>query len=167
MLESLKQAGRDVGRGVNRAWESLSDGWRELLSRSSDALTHFSHGKEEEHVGNRLTAAFPRWGLVAGEVEETKKDIVVRVEVPGMDKADCRICIEGNVLYVSGEKRIERESHDSTYHVMERAFGAFQRAIPLPRDVDIDRAEATYRNGVLSVRLPKKGGEGTRSIPVS
>ena len=71
------------------------------------------------------------------------------------------------MLYLSGEKRYERETHDSTYHVMERAYGAFQRSIPLPRNVDIDRAEASYKNGVLTVRLPKAGGEKAKSIPVS
>lgn len=158
MLDSLKQAGKTIGREINRAWENLSEGWRELLSRSSDSLTHFSRNKDEEQQehGGAL-ATFPRWSLLAGEVEETEKELIVRVEVPGMDKDDCRITIEGNMLYLSGEKRFERETHESTYHVMERAYGSFQRAIPLPGNVDIDNAEAGYKNGVLTVRLPKVG----------
>jgi HSP20 family protein len=171
MLDSLKQAGKNIGRELNRAWENLSEGWRELLSRGGDSLTHFVHGRdEEESEGGALSASLlrlPRWSLLAGEVEETDKDVLVRIEVPGMDKEDCRISIEGNMLYLSGEKRFERETHDSTYHVMERAYGAFQRAIPLPRNVDIDKAEATYKNGVLTVRLPKAGGAAAKSIPVT
>lgn len=177
MLDSLKQAGKHIGRELGRAWENLSEGWRELLSRGSDSLTHFSHAKQAaveavgEPEGGELVAApgnFPRWSLLAGEVEETANAIVVRVEAPGMDKEDCRISIEGNMLYVSGEKRFERETHDSTYHVMERAYGAFQRAIPLPGNVDIDQAKASYKNGVLTVRLPKTGGSNTaKTIPVS
>jgi len=173
MLDSLKQAGKNIGREINRAWENLSEGWRELLSRSSDALTHFTRNKDEESGALATSVAsslanFPRWSLLAGEVEETGKDVLVRMEVPGMDKEDCRITIEGNMLYVSGEKRFERETHDSTYHVMERAYGAFQRAIPLPSNVDIDQAAASYKNGVLTVRLPKTGGGATaKSIPVS
>ncbi|PWB53414.1 MAG: heat-shock protein [Nitrosomonadales bacterium] len=158
MLDSLKQAGKNIGREINRAWENLSEGWRELLSRSSDSLTHFSRDKEEEQKERSALATFPRWSLLAGEVEETEKELIVRVEVPGMEKDDCRITIEGNTLYLSGEKRIERETHESTYHVMERAYGSFQRAIPLPGNVDIDKAEASYKNGVLTVRLPKVGG---------
>ena len=158
MLDTLKQAGKNIGREINRAWESLSEGWRELLSRGSDSLTHFSHpkGKETQEGGALATslARFPRWSLLAGEVEETEKDVVVRVEVPGMEKEDCNITIEGNMLHLSGEKRFERETHDSTYHVMERAYGAFRRSIPLPSNVDIDKAEANYKNGVLTVRLP-------------
>lgn len=56
------------------------------------------------------------------------------MEITGVDKEDCRITIDGNMLYLSGEKRYERETHDSTYHVMERAYGSFQRSITLPRN---------------------------------
>ncbi len=167
MLNSLKQTGQSLGREITRAWESLSDGWHELLSRSSNALTHFKRNKTDTPDTGGTLATFPNWSLLAGELEETDKHMVVRVELPGMDKEDCRIRIEGNVLYLSGEKRFERETDDSTYHVMERAYGAFQRSIPLPRNVNIDQAEASFKNGVLTVRLPKEGGDKGKSIAVS
>ncbi len=167
MLETLKEAGRNIGRELGRTWENLSEGWRELLSRSSSALTHFVRGKDEAPIESGALDAFPRWSLLAGEVEETAGEIVVRVETPGMEKEDCRITIEGSTLYLSGEKHSQRETRDSTYHIMERAYGAFQRAIPLPNNVDTDKAEATYRNGVLTVRLPKTGSSTARTIPLS
>lgn len=167
MLNSLQQTGKKIGQEIGRAWENLTEGWRELLSRSSQALTHFGRPKEEAlQEGSSALAAFPRWSLLAGEVEETADAIVVRVEAPGMDKDDCSITIEGNLLRLSGEKRLERETHDSTYHVMERAYGAFQRAIALPRNVNIDQAQASFKNGVLTVRLPKEGGAKAKSITV-
>lgn len=168
MLDSLKHAGKNIGRELSRTWENLSEGWHELLSRSSNALTHFSrNSKSETQPEGSALAALPRWSLLAGEVEETDKEIVMRVEVPGMEKEDCRITIEGNMLSLSGEKRFVRETSDSTYYVMERAYGAFQRTIPLPRNVDADKAEANYRNGVLTVRLPKVDSESGINIPVS
>lgn len=168
MLDSLKQAGKNIGREIGRTWDSLSEGWRELLSGSNDALTHFSrNNKNGAQPENGALATFPCWGLLAGEVEETDDEIVVRVEVPGMEKEDCRITIEGNVLCLSGEKRFKRESHDSTYHVMERAYGAFQRTIALPRNVDVDKAEASYKNGVMCIRLPKAASESGKTIRVS
>ena len=167
VLESLKHTGKTIGQEVSRAWEGLSDGWRELLSRSSNALTKFSRGKDDGHEASGPLVELPRWSLLAGEMEETHKDVLVRVELPGLEKDDCQIVIEGNTLYLSGEKRFERETDDSTYHVMERAYGAFQRAIPLPRNVNIDKAQATFKNGVLTVRLPKEGGNGTKAIHVS
>jgi len=171
MLDSLKQAGKYIGRGLSRTWENISEGWRELVHHSSDALTHFTRNnkdeEEEERGAGGTSLAFRNWGLLAGDVEETDKEIVVRVEVPGMEKKDCQITIDGNVLYLRGEKRFERATQGSTYHMMERAYGAFERAIPLPRDIDKDKAEATYTNGVLTVRLPKSGGGKGRIVPVS
>jgi HSP20 family protein len=167
MLDSLKQTRQTIGREISRAWESLSEGWHELLSRSSNALTHFKRPKDSDQKTGGELSTFPSWSLLAGDLEETRNDIVVRIELPGMDKEDCQIRIDGNVLYLSGEKQFERETNDSTYHVMERAYGAFQRAIPLPRNVDIDKAEASFKNGVLTVRLPKAGSDTARSIAVS
>jgi HSP20 family protein len=167
MLNSLKQTTQTIGSEISHAWDSLSEGWRELLNRSSHALTHFKCQKGDgEDRGDELVA-FPGWSLLAGEMEETATDIFVRVELPGLDKKDCQIEIKDNVLYLSGEKHVERETKDSTYHVMERAYGAFRRSIPLPSNVNIDKAEASFKNGVLTVRLPKEGGEVGKSVPVS
>jgi HSP20 family protein len=166
MLNSLKQAGKTIGHEMSRAWESMSDGWRELLSRSGEALTHFSHSKEGMPA-SAVPANFPRWSLLAGEVEETDKEIVVRIEIPGIEKDDVRVTLEGNVLHLSGEKHFVRDTEDSSYHVMERAYGAFERAVPLPHNVDIDNAAASYTNGVLTVRLPRKDEPKGKSIPVT
>lgn len=165
-MKPLKQTGMDIGREISRAWDSLSEGWHELLSRGSNALTHFTHRKAEKEAPDRMVA-FPRWSLLAGELEETGKDVIVRVELPGMDKDDCSVTIEGNVLLLRGEKRFERETDDSTYHVMERAYGAFQRTIPLPRNVNIEHAQAKFKNGVLTVRLPKTDTARSESIRVT
>jgi HSP20 family protein len=62
MLDTLKQAGKNIGRELGRTSENLSEGWRELLSRSSDALTHFSRNKEEASPERGTLATFPRWG---------------------------------------------------------------------------------------------------------
>lgn len=165
-MKPLKQTGMDIGREISRAWDSLSEGWHELLSRGSNALTHFTHRKEEKEVNSPM-ATFPRWSLLAGELEETGKDVIVRVELPGMDKDDCSVTIDGNLLLLRGEKRFERETDDSTYHVMERAYGAFQRTIPLPRNVNIEHAQAKFKNGVLTVRLPKTDTARSESIRVT
>lgn len=166
MLDAMKQTGKNIGREFNRAWENLSEGWRELLSYSSNALTQVTRHKDDEQKASSALATFPRWSLLAGELEETAKDVMVRLEVPGMDKDDCQILIQGNMLHLSCEKRFERETHDSAYHVMERDYAAFQRSIPLPRNVNIDRAEASFKNGVLTVRLPKEGATSPKSISV-
>ena len=166
LLQSLKDTGKSLGGELGHAWDNVAEGWRALVGRSHAALTHFQPGKAETAQGTAGTDDFPRWGLIAGEMEETHTDFVVRVELPGMDKDDCEISLEGNTLLVRGEKRFETEALNSTYHVMERAYGAFQRAIPLPRNVNIAQAEATFKNGVLTVRLPKAAPDRARRITV-
>jgi HSP20 family protein len=165
MLDSLKQT--RIGHEIGRAWDNLAEGWREMFSRGSNALTQFVDGKEEQYPKGSLLAPFPRWSLLAGEVEETDKEIVVRLELPGMRKEDCQITVDGNMLYVSGEKHAERSSHDSTYHVTERAYGSFQRTIALPRNVFADQASACYKNGVMTIRLPKASAERSHAIRVA
>jgi HSP20 family protein len=167
MLDSLKQAKRTLTRGINRTLDHIAEGWRELVHRSSDALTHFPHGRHGvTTAGDQAPVFFANWSLLAGEVEETDKEIVVRVEAPGMEKEDFEVTVDGNMLYLKGEKRFERATNDSTYHMMERAYGWFQRAIPLPGEVPGDKAEASYTNGVLTVRLPKLEGVKGRIIPL-
>ena len=161
MLDSLKEAGKNIGRELNRAWESLSDGWRELLSRSSGALLHF----EREEYGNE-TDSFPRWGLMSAEVEETADSLIVRVEMPGVGKENFSIRIIGNTLFIRGDKRVVRESEGSTYQLVERAYGSFERSIVLPKHVDSENAQANYVDGILSIRLPKAVSETVRNIPV-
>ena len=167
MLDSLKEAGKNISHEIGRAWDAVSDGWRELYSRSSDALTHFSHTRDVSPPPGAIFAPYPRWSLLASELEETEKELVVRIELPGMDKKDCQVSIEGNTLILSGRKHFERISDDSEFHVMERAYGAFQRRIALPKNVCEELAEASYLNGVLTVRLPKQETAQSRSIPVS
>ena len=169
-MDSMKNAGENISRRLSWTWDQISEGWRELVHRGSDALTHFVHRKGEEgkvQASAAGTPAFPRWSILAGDIEETDKEIVVRIEVPGMEKKDFEISIEGSMLSLRGEKRFERETTDSRYHVMERAYGVFQRTLPLPAEVDADKAGADYKNGVLTVRLPKLNLEKGRFISIS
>jgi HSP20 family protein len=166
VLETLKQAGRHIERELGRAWESLSEGWREMLSRSSNALTRF----ERHDAGTTQDGGapdFPRWSLLSSEIEETGDEVVVRVEAPGLQKSDFAVVIEDNMLRISGEKRSEHTARSSTYHMMERAYGAFYRTFTLPRSVEADRAAASYESGVLTVRVPKRAGSGGHAVTIS
>jgi HSP20 family protein len=101
------------------------------------------------------------------EIEETDKEILVHVEVPGLEKEDCHITVQGNKLCLYGEKRFEHQRTKSTCHIMERAHGTFQRSILLPLIIDEYKAEASYKNGVLTVCLPKVSRKPAISIKVS
>ena len=166
MFDNLKDAGRSIGQEIGRAWDAVADGWRELFNRSSNALTHFTRARDDTAPAGM--PSLPNWSLLAGEVEESAREIVVRLELPGMDKNDCQVRIDGHTLILRGNKRFERISEDSAFHVMERAYGVFERHIELPRNVRAELAEASFHSGVLCVRLPKKeDGARARTIPVS
>jgi len=89
------------------------------------------------------------------DVKETPKKVVVTAELPGLDENDIEITLSGNTLILSGEKRQEAEEQGEDYYRMERRYGVFRRAIPLPCEVEADKAEATFKKGVLTITLPK------------
>jgi HSP20 family protein len=106
---------------------------------------------------------FGRWPLLEGEarplaldLSETEEDLVVEASLPGFDSKDVDISIVGNTLTIKGEKKQENEKEEKgKYHLRERRYGAFQRTITLPTDVDADAAEAIFENGELKLTLPK------------
>jgi HSP20 family protein len=158
---------QQLREGMDRAWEGLQAGWRALTQRATAALTRFMPGEDPaDDEGRSLLATSPGWGLLAAEVREDDDEICVRLEVPGMESEHFDIQVLDRILVVSGEKRVAREERRGRYHVTERAYGRFERALPLPTEVDESRARADYRNGVLTVRVPKHPRVSSRRIPV-
>lgn len=159
----------NVSQGLERAWQSVQSGWRTLMDRASNALTRFMPGedaKQDDSSSAQLRASSPSWGLLAAEMKETDKDVVVRIEAPGMDPDQFDIEVRDQHLIVRGEKRIERDSDEGRYHVTERAYGYFERVLPLPAEVEDGEAKASYKHGVLTVKLPKHRSAVTRKINV-
>jgi len=100
------------------------------------------------------------------EVFETPTDLVVRVELPGVKKEDVDITIRDNYLVIRAEKKEEQEENKEHVHVVERVYGKFERVIPLPTDVDPDKAKATFKDGVLEIRFPKKSATQEKKITI-
>jgi HSP20 family protein len=149
----------ELERSISRAWEGLTEGWREVLSRGSGAQTHFGRtAKQQKDPGTH--EAFPQWALLAAESWETAQSIIVRIETPGMSKEDLQISIDRGVLRIRGERRAAEDHPARRYTLMERAFGRFERTFPLPHDIDASKAEVSYQDGVITVIVPK-----TKAIP--
>jgi len=89
------------------------------------------------------------------DVYEEGNDVIVKTEVPGMEKDEIEISLDGNTLILKGEKKKEEKIEDKDYSYCERYFGAFTRTIELPTDVQADKVTAALKNGVLNIRLPK------------
>ncbi|MFC6806484.1 Hsp20/alpha crystallin family protein [Methylophaga thalassica] len=103
---------------------------------------------------------------MASEVFDDGDKLVVKLEAPGMDKEDFDIQVVENHLIVRGEKRFERERTEGSYRVSECAYGQFSRAIPLQQEVDVTKADANYKKGVLRIELPKVHKERRKIINV-
>lgn len=101
------------------------------------------------------------------DVTESRNEVLVRAELPGVDPDDLDISISGDLLVLSGEKKQSREEQNGTYFYAERSFGAFRRTFRLPVAVDPDRISAEYDNGVLTVRMEKTESPEPKRIPVS
>jgi HSP20 family protein len=160
----------DFKHGLEEAWHSVTEGWHQLRDRAAGALTHYTPGTPPSPATEAApeTGQFPaaNWALLAGDVFEDDDKVVVRLEVPGMDKQDFDLEVRSDALIVRGEKRVERETQEGRYRLRQCAYGSFHRAIPLPVGVQTDRASASYRNGVLRIEMPKTEQARARRIPV-
>lgn len=155
---------------LGKTWESLTEGWQKLRESAEHAMTRFlplSARQDLETWEDRVVRHSADWGLLAAEVQEDEDMVRVRLEVPGMDKENFDIDVIEDYLVVRGEKRVESDRQEGRFHVMECAYGSFERAVPLPAEVDGNSATAAYRRGVLSVFLPKARRAKRRRIPVS
>lgn len=101
----------------------------------------------------RAKAAFS--GMPAVDVTETEKGYKVVAELPGMDEKNIEVKIANGALTIKGEKQEETEEEKQDYYLRERSFGSFERTFPVPDGVDLDKVEAGFKKGVLSVTLPK------------
>ena len=90
------------------------------------------------------------------DIKETKKDVQVSAELPGLEAKDIDISIRENILTLRGEKRQESKREEEDYYQMECAYGSFNRSIPLPSEVESDKVTAKFKNGVLKIFMPKK-----------
>ncbi len=103
----------------------------------------------------------------AVNLHETEDSYVVSAEVPGVDPSDIDVSLEGTTLTLTGQRKIEYPTQDgSSLHRRERQSGSFRRAVQLPAEIEVDKVEAAYRNGVLMVRLPKSPEHKPRQISV-
>ena len=101
------------------------------------------------------------------DVHETDKDIQLDVEVPGLEKKDIKVEVKDNTLTISGERKYEKEDKDNESCRIERHYGKFERTFGLPETVKSDKVSASYKNGVLNLKLPKTEKAKPKEITVN
>ncbi|MBN1288054.1 MAG: Hsp20/alpha crystallin family protein [Actinobacteria bacterium] len=102
----------------------------------------------------------------AVDIYETDNSLVVEAELSGLQPGDIDVSIDNNIVTIKGERKKETEVKEENYHRIERASGVFQRSIRLPSEVDAEKIEAAYENGVLKVTIPKVEPKKAKKIPI-
>jgi HSP20 family protein len=102
------------------------------------------------------------------DVRDAGKVIEIIAELPGLDESDIKLSLADGMLGIRGEKKVERTAKNKGYVLQERSYGAMERIVPIPEGLDLDSAQANFKNGTLTVTIPKKAetDQATKRIPV-
>tara|TARA_B100000508_G_scaffold132802_1_gene122051 strand:+ start:3468 stop:3884 length:417 start_codon:yes stop_codon:yes gene_type:complete len=123
----------------------------EIIRRNNGLFPSFFGNIENDFFGHDVE----QFSKVAVNIKEREDDFVIEMAVPGIDKKDIHIEIEGNKMIVKGEVSNEIEDSSEKYTRREFSYGSFTRSFTLPKEVDVDKIEADYRDGVLNLSIPK------------
>ena len=134
-----------------------------LFRRQMDRLFEDFWG--ESGLLGRLAAGQGRF-LPRVDVAETDQEVVVTAELPGLAEKDVEVSLAHGQLVLSGQKQSEREEKDKSYHLVERSCGSFKRVVELPGALQEDQAAAAFKNGILTVKVPKSAAVKARKIQI-
>ena len=145
-------------------WQRKKENRRKELQRNIDNMYEQFFGP------NFLPSKYPfgdgNWDPKL-DISESRKDITVKVEIPGIEARDFDVSIDGRLLTIKGEKKQEQKEKDETYYRVERSYGYFKRTIELPAEVDPNKVDASYKRGILKIKLRKSKESKTKRIKIT
>jgi HSP20 family protein len=143
------------------------------------AITRFDPFRELEQMQNRINRIFGDayrgsddvlsrgdWMPPVDIFENDQHEIVLKAELPGINREDIDLRVENNLLTIRGERKREQENKQEAYHRVERSYGTFSRSFSLPSTVDTENVSADFKDGVLTVTLPAREEAKPRQIQV-
>ena len=130
---------------------AVKNPFMELQQQMNQLFSHFFDSQAVSPFRERFEDIFPNV-----DIQERNKEIVVTAELPGLEQNDVDISISNDILTLRGEKKQSKEQKEENYYRMERSYGSFHRDIPLPADVETENITAVFKNGVLTMQIPKK-----------
>ena len=137
--------------------------------------------RELEEMNSRLNRVFGRSALARDtdkdamvafdwapsvDITETNEAFVIKAELPGVNKDDVKVAVEDGVVRIQGERKQEKEEKDKKFHRVERSYGSFMRTFGLPANVDEAKIQAQYKDGVLTVQLPKSPTAKPKAVDI-
>jgi HSP20 family protein len=133
----------------------------ELTTR--DRLNRFFGRNEAWDTEGALTVA--DWAPSV-DILEKENEILIKAELPGVEAKDVAVTVDNSVLTIKGERHLEKDVKKESYHRMERAYGSFTRSFTLPNTLDATNVRAEYKDGLLTLMLPKKAASKSRTVEI-
>jgi len=131
----------------------------------------------QSHLDRLFREAFsPVWGegelstrtwAPPVDIYENGDSLVLKAELPGVDPKDVEVRVEDNTLYLKGERKFEKEVKEQSYHRVERSYGTFTRSFSLPNSIDSDKVQAEYKDGILTLTMPKREEAKPKTIKIN
>ena len=140
--EAPAQPFRTLRREIERLFDDFEGGWQSPLRRA---------GSDVEPIRGQITSGL----MPVVDIADTANAYEVSAELPGLDEKNIQVSFSDGMLTIKGEKTEEKEEKKKDYSVSERRYGSFQRSFSIPGGVDAEKINATFKNGVLTVSLPK------------
>jgi HSP20 family protein len=101
------------------------------------------------------------------DVKENDKEFIIKAELPGVEEKDIDVTVTNDSVTIKGEKKEEKEDKDKNYYYMERSYGSFCRVIPLDGEIESEKAEASFKNGILDIKIPKNQSAKVKETKVA
>ncbi len=136
--------------------------WEPFRDTIDEMLRHFLEYRPWRGLGRFPSAA---WKPEV-DVHETKDDILVSTALPGMDSDDIEIEVTVDSISIKGERKREEEVKDEDYYLHEQSYGSFSRYFTLPKEINVNKVEATFEQGILKIKLPKKERSRAKSVKI-
>lgn len=152
--EENQEGNVPVRKTPDRSWMESGG----LQPGMDSLLAHFFGSPLGTVSGERHSTPLGAYGLLKPRVDLRAEDnaYILTVEIPGVNKEEVQINIDNNTMTITGEKKQEKETKKANYYRMERSYGAFQRVLSLPDDVDQEQIAAHFQQGVLTVTMPRQ-----------
>jgi HSP20 family protein len=135
------------------------------LDEVHNRLSRIFGGTTSRNGNGREEITVAAWAPLV-DITEDDKEYIIKAELPEVKKNDVKVRVEDGVLYISGERNLEKEEKGKRYHRIERAYGSFTRSFSLPVDADAQQVNAEFKDGLLSVHVAKDKNARPKSIEV-
>jgi len=140
-----------------------------LTRGMADMVNQLFRRFDDDLGGSLLRSEFGFSSMPSVDISETDTEVTVSADLPGLEEKDIQVTLENDVLTLKGERKHEHEEKKKNYYRMEKSYGSFHRSVTLPEGIDKDNVKATFKNGVLNVKIGKVPGAkpSQRRIPVT